>query len=134
LFIVEGPGSNDYGLNAHEYLHMLMDDLIPSDFAGQKAKYEAIFKANKDADYVKNGYGSVHIYVEECLVRALDHRMRIALEPEHLDRELATLKDEVAHGLVLEEDFYQALGRFEGNPNLDARGFFREMLKQVAER
>jgi hypothetical protein len=63
----------------------------------------------------------------------LDHRMRIALEPERLDRELATLKDEVAHGLVLEEGFYQALEKFEGNPNLDARSFFTEMLKQVAE-
>jgi hypothetical protein len=64
----------------------------------------------------------------------LDHRLRVALEPERLDRELATLKDEVANGLVLEEGFYQALERFEGSPNLDARNFFTEMLKQVAER
>jgi len=132
LYIVEGLESNDYGLNTHEYLHMLMDSLIPGDLAGQKSKLNAIFEANRKAPYVKT-YQDVHTYVEENLVRALDHRMSSQLDPANQANEEGTLYKEVANGLVLEEHFYQALGQFEQNPGQSAQDFFIEMLKTVDE-
>ncbi len=132
LYIVEGPESNDYGLNMHEYLHMLMDNLIPADLAGQKNKLEAIWQANRKAPYVKN-YQSLHVYVEENLVRALDHRMRSRLYPAKQADEERVLLDEVTNGLVLEDNFYQALAQFEQSPSLSMQDIFNEMLKTVKE-
>ena len=132
LYIVEGLESNDYGLNTHEYLHMFMDSLIPGDLAGQKSKLNAIFQANRKAPYVKT-YQSLHTYVEENLVRALDHRMRSQLDPANQANEEAVLRDEVTNGLVLEGPFYQALQQFEQNPNQNAQDFFIEMLETVKE-
>jgi len=132
LYIVEGLESNDYGLNTHEYLHMLMDSLIPSDLAGQESKLNAIYQANRKAPYVKT-YQGLHTYVEENLVRALDHRMRSQLDPAHQANEEGVLRDEVANGLVLEEHFYQNLQQFEQNPDQSAQDFFIEMLKTVNE-
>lgn len=132
LFIVEGPESNDYGLNIHEYLHMLMDDLIPADFAGQKGKLNAIFQANRKAPLVKT-YQALDTYVEENLVRALDHRMRARLDPADQPNEQRIMRDEVARGLVLEANFYQALEEYEQSPSLSAREFFSQMLKSVQD-
>jgi hypothetical protein len=130
LYIVEGPESNDHGLNMHEYLHMLLDELIPDDFAGQRDKLDAIFQANRQAPYVRN-YQDLHTYVEENLVRALDHRMRARLDPADAAQEESTLHDEVANGLVLEDGFYAGLAEFERNPNKTAPGFFAELLEAV---
>ena len=130
LYIVEGPESNDYGLNMHEYLHMLMDELIPGDFAGQRDKLDAIFQANRQAPYVRN-YQDLHTYVEENLVRALDHRMRARSNPADATREELTMRDEVANGLVLEDNFYAGLAEFEQNPNKTAPSFFAELLEAV---
>jgi hypothetical protein len=132
LYIVEGPESNDYGLNMHEYLHMLMDALIPGDFAGQQDKLNAIFQANWQAPYVRN-YQEPHTYVEENLVRALDHRMRARLDPAGAAQRETTLRDEVANGLVLEDNFYAGLAEFERNPDKTAPGFFAELLAAVNE-
>lgn len=126
LVIVEGPESNDYGLNTHEYLHMLMDDLLPTDLG---KPLDAVFQANRKAPYVKS-YQNLHTYVEENLVRALDHRLRSQLEPARQAQEERTLRDEVANGLVLEDNFYQALEQYEKNTALSAKDFFSQMLKE----
>ncbi len=132
LYIVEGLESNDYGLNTHEYLHMLMDSLIPGDLAGQKSKLNAIFQANRKAPLVKT-YQNLHTYVEENMVRALDHRMSSKLDPGRQANEEDILREEVANGLVLEDNFYQALEQFEQNPDQSAQDFFTETLKTVHE-
>jgi len=132
LYIVEGLESNDYGLNTHEYLHMLMDNLIPGDLAGQKSKLNAIYHANRKAPYVKN-YQDLHTYVEENLVRALDHRMRSRLEPSKRAYEEGVLSDEVANGLVLEDNFYQSLEQFVQSPGQSAQEFITETLKAINE-
>ena len=131
LYIVEGPESNDYGLNMHEYLHMLMDKLIPKDFAGQRDRLDAVFQANRQAPYVQH-YQELHTYVEENMVRALDHRMRARLDPADAPREETTLHNEVANGLVLEDDFYAGLAEFEQSPDKTAPGFFPELLAAVS--
>jgi hypothetical protein len=130
LYIVEGPQSNDYGLNVHEYLHMLMDELIPADLAGQQDKLNAIYQANRQAPYVKN-YQDLHTYVEENLVRALDHRMRVRTEPAREANEERIMHDEVANGLVLIDEFYRALTEYEQSPSQSVQEFFAEVLKTV---
>ncbi len=45
----------------------------------------------------------------------------------------STLRDEVANGLVLEDDFYAGLAEFEQNPNKTAQDFFAELLAAVNE-
>ena len=39
----------------------------------------------------------------------------------------------VTNGLVLEDNFYQALAQFEQSPSLSVQDFFNEMLKTVNE-
>jgi hypothetical protein len=132
LYIVEGPESNDYGLNVHEYLHMLMDDLIPGDLAGQRDKLNAIYEANRLGPYVQS-YQELHTYVEENLVRALDHRMRLQMEADRATDMERTMADEVANGLVLVDDFYQGLEAYEQQPDQSARAFIAQLLQAVHE-
>jgi hypothetical protein len=127
LYIVEGPESNDYGLNVHEYLHMLMDPLIPSDFAGQRNTLNTIFEANRSAPYVQS-YQELHTYVEENLVRALDHRLQVHMQPERKDAIDRMMADEVSNGLVLVDDFYTGLAAYEERPAQSAQDFIAELL------
>jgi hypothetical protein len=133
LYIVDGPGSNDDGLNIHEYLHMLMDDVIPADLAGQRARFNRMMKQNLDAPYVKGSYEEASTFVEEGLVRALDYRIRESIDPTyHLQARIA-MADEVANGLVLVDDFYQALEQYEQDSSLSLEDFVTEMLKTIPD-
>jgi hypothetical protein len=132
LYIVEGPESNDYGLNVHEYLHMLMDDLIPTDLAGRRDALNTVFEANRQAPYVQS-YQELHTYIEENLVRALDHRIRVRLEPARRADVAHTMRDEVANGLVLVEDFYKGLEQYEQRPEQSVRDCIPQLLQAVAQ-
>lgn len=136
LYILDGPGSNDRGLNVHEYLHQMLDPVLPSDLAGEKAKFERILKENIEKDYVKGNYEQAQTFVEECLVRALDYRIRLAEtpgDPQVQARVEAIMAQEMAGGLALVKNFFNALADFEQNPEQDLKSFVTTMLQAYPE-
>lgn len=134
LVIVDGPGSNDYGLNTHEYLHPLVGQAMPADLGGQRAAFRRVLDANRDKPTIHGNYAGLQIYVEENLVRALDARIRAALEPDNaaLRQHLQEMmRQEAADGLVLVPQFYDALAEFEADPSLTLADFLTRMLAQA---
>ncbi len=111
-------------------------------YASQRKKLNAYFVAGKDMPMAKH-YGQRKAYASECLVRALDHRMRLLMEenPEtvkqrenttkRLNREnvIKWITDE---GLLLTEPFYRLLVEFEQS-NMTFEEYLPEMLKKLPE-
>jgi len=132
-YTVESPGSHSYGLNIHEYLHSIVNDLVKANFGAQKAKLLKYYKAGKDGPLCKSYQYPVG-FTWECLVRALDHRLRALSSTDRLA--LNRAEDQVAQlstaGLTLTQPFYQLLPEFEqsGKP-FDQ--FLPTLLERLAE-
>jgi hypothetical protein len=141
-YAVESPAALSNGFNIHEYLHSVIDTLVDKNYAAQRKKLNAYFAAGKDMPMAKH-YGRRKAYASECLVRALDHRMRLLMEDnpeavprgghatERLNREnvIKWISDE---GLLITEPFYRLLLRFE-DTDMDFEEYLPEMLDLLPE-
>jgi hypothetical protein len=113
-FSVESPGSHDYSLNTHEYLHSIVNRLADPCYSAVADKIEPYYQACLKSDFSKS-YGSPTTFVSECLVRALDHRIRIRLsgDPEVAKRTEGQVTGLTARGLSLTDPFYRLLADYE---------------------
>jgi hypothetical protein len=141
-YMVESPGAYSNGFNIHEYLHSFINKLMDKHYASQRKKLNAYFVAGKDMPMAKN-YGQRKAYAFECLVRALDHRMRFLMEnnpqafkkrdnsTKRINREnvIKWITDE---GLLLTEPFYRLLVEFEQS-DMTFEEYLPEMLKKLPE-
>lgn len=113
-YAVESPGAIAHSLNIHEYLHSIVNDLVSKNYAGHKSKLLKYYKAGKNAPGVAS-YREPVIFVSECMVRALDRRIRGRFENTPQWTQLT--KDQVAgntrEGLNLTQPFYDLLDEFE---------------------
>ena len=109
---VEGPGSGDYGLNIHEYLHEIVNPEVRRNyqaFQGRLDPYFAAWRARPDA----RGYDAPTAFVQECLVRAADARIVGRLYPARREAKRAEVVRAAADGLSLSLPFYQGLAAYE---------------------
>jgi len=81
IYTVENPGSHSYGLNIHEYLHKIIGPLVDVHYKQYKDKLGNYYEAGRDGDWVVN-YKHPRIFTEECLVRALDNRIRMKMKEQ----------------------------------------------------
>ncbi|MEN6578105.1 MAG: hypothetical protein ABFD90_17305 [Phycisphaerales bacterium] len=113
-YSVESPGAIAHSLNLHEYLHSIVNDLVSKNYAGHKSKLLEYYRAGKNAPGVAS-YREPVIFVSECMVRALDRRIRGQFENTPQWTKLT--KDHVAsntrEGLNLTLPFYDLLDGFE---------------------
>ncbi|MEN6428768.1 MAG: DUF4932 domain-containing protein [Phycisphaerales bacterium] len=113
-YTVESPGSHNYALNIHEYLHSIVNRLVQANFGGQEAKLSKYYQVGKDAPLCKT-YGSPVTFTLESLVRALDHRLGVRQtdDPNDKKRIEGQVAWETEEGLTLTRPFYNALAEFE---------------------
>ncbi len=113
-YSVESPGAIAHSLNIHEYLHSIVNALVSKNYAGHKSKLLKYYKAGKNAPGAAS-YREPTIFVSECMVRALDRRIRGRFE--NTPRWTKLTKDQVAsntqEGLNLTQPFYDLLDGFE---------------------
>ena len=132
-YMVESPGAGSHGLNVHEYLHSIVNPLVEDNYQAYCEKLNKYFEAGKGQPLAKN-YGHPVTYTFECLVRALDHRLRVLLE----DNPTTTKRCEnrivylTQNGLTLVEPFYQLLRKYEQSDKNFER-FFPMMLDLLPE-
>jgi hypothetical protein len=114
FYSVEGPGSSDYGLNTHEYLHPVTRPFVEAAVQGFEVKLALYFRASKDTPAVKT-YGTLVSFVDECLVHALDERIAIKVSDRDSTRRWAESDNSAAtkSGLILTEPFYRLLADYE---------------------
>jgi len=111
---VDGPGSNDGGLNIHEYLHTIVNDLVVDNYARQKSKLREYFEAGKDAS-ISSSYQQLDIWVTECLVHALDYRLstNINTDPSYKKNIEAKVDSLTQEGYTLLKPLYLLLDNYE---------------------
>ena len=113
-YMVESPGAGSHSLNIHEYLHSIVNPMVRARYNRHSKKLNKYFDAGKDLPLAKS-YRHRVTYTFECLVRALDMRIRILLE----DNPLTTSRSErrveylTKNGLALVEPFYDLLDEYE---------------------
>lgn len=113
-YSVESPGSHAYGLNVHEYLHSIVNPLIKAGFDSQKNNLQKYYEAGKAGPLAKT-YQEPITFTFECLVRALDYRLRLtfANDASLMNRVEESLASQTRQGLTLTMPFYVALADYE---------------------
>lgn len=132
-FSVENQGSGIYGLNVHEYLHSVINAMMEKNYGKQKAKLDAYYTAGKDLPGSAT-YRHPVTFAYECLVRALDRRIRVKLEKD--PKWTGLCEQQVAYdtkeGLLLTQPFYQLLEGFEESEQ-SFEQYFPSLLKKLPE-
>lgn len=134
IYTVENPGSHSYALNIHEYLHGVVGPLVDTYYKQQDLKLRKFYEAGKDGPWVK-GYEHPRIFTEECLVRALDHRIRLKMKnevPGDKATEPEMVANETSKGLNLVRPFYLLLSKFEQSDQ-SLEDFLPDMLELLPE-
>lgn len=113
-YSVESPGASSHSLNTHEYLHSIVNPLVKANYLPYKGKLQAYYEAGKGKPLVAT-YAEPVVFTYECLVRALDHRLRVrstnALAAcKRIEDQLA---DQTDKGLTLAMPFYRLLPEYE---------------------
>jgi hypothetical protein len=114
FYSIDGPGSNDGGLHIHEYLHTFIDDLVSDNYALQKKKLNKYFDAGKDAS-ISSSYPKLDSWISECLVHALDDRIRVNMrtDPAYQKRIEAKVDSLTQEGYTILKPLYESLADFE---------------------
>ena len=113
-YSVEGPGAIGYGLNTHEYLHSIVNSLMESSYGRQQSKLLKYYEAGRSGELSKS-YQHPVTFAYECLVHAIDHRLRVLKTDDAVAREAAerTVASLTRGGLLLTQPFYRLLPEYE---------------------
>ena len=127
-YMVESPGAGSRALNVHEYLHSIINPLVESNYPAYLEKLNGYFQAGKNQKLAKN-YGHPVTYTSECLVRALDYRIRVLMEddPATKIRSETRVSYLTKKGLLLVQPFYQLLLEYEQS-GMDFEKFLPDMF------
>ena len=113
-YSVESPGAQRYGLNIHEYLHSIVNNLIKTRFANHRERLEDYYLVGRTLPMAQS-YQDALVFTYESLVRALDHRIRWKLtnDPAVRARLDARVEEITKKGLTLAQPFYLLLDNYE---------------------
>lgn len=133
---VESPGSHSYGLNVHEYLHSIVNPLVQAAAPAFEEKIQAYFEVGKEGELAASYQHPVGM-AQECMVRALDHRLRVLLDDsgdaeETAARVQARVEELTAGGLVFTGPFFELLGGFEES-ELAFGDYLPELLRRLPQ-
>ena len=114
FYSVDGPNSNGGGLNVHEYLHTVMNDLVKRNYSAAKRKLRPYYNAGKDAQISATLRDPV-TWSTECLIHALDHRVAFhQFSDPAIKKSIEARVDELTKsGYTLLKPLYEALLDFE---------------------
>jgi hypothetical protein len=132
-YMVESPGAGAHSLNVHEYLHSIVNSMVKARYNEYSEKLNKYFEAGKDLPLAQS-YRHPVIYTYECLVRALDMRIRILLEddPSITERWEGRVEYLTNNGLTLVQPFYNLLDEYEQSDK-DFEEFLPEMLDMLED-
>lgn len=112
-FAVSSPGSHNYGLNIHEYLHGVISSIIEEHYKSQKDKLEAYFIGAREMKTIKSNYNSLETFIEENMVRAIDLRIQIVNRLGDPQSILSRVEPQEEDGFNLIRVFYNLLQEYE---------------------
>ena len=111
-YSVESPGTMSYGLNIHEYLHSIVNPIVEAHYDSHGEKLREYYGAAKDQPLVAS-YRNPVVFTYECLVRALDWRLRVKMGDLSEQQAASRMEYLGAEGLTLAHPFYILLTEYE---------------------
>lgn len=130
-YTVETPGAQSYALNVHEYLHSIVNPRVEASFGGERERLTSWYESGREGPYAAS-YQQASTFVSECLVRALDYRLR--LRDAQGEDEVAAIQsriDEITEGgLKLTRPFFDGLAELE-NGSMDFTEFVPLLFRQL---
>ncbi len=136
-YCVEGPGSGDYSLQVHEYLHSIVNPMVKTNFPAYQAKLLRYYEAGKRGPLSKTYQDPVG-FTSECLVRALDHRFIVQSHLNATDAaqiraaQASQVANQTKQGLTLTRPFYELLPEYEAS-RLSFDAFLTAMLARLPD-
>ncbi|NLH16178.1 MAG: DUF4932 domain-containing protein [Phycisphaerae bacterium] len=132
-FSVENQGNGGYGLNVHEYLHSVINPIVEKHYGRYKAKLDAYYIAGKDFPGSRD-YQNPVTFAYECMVGALDRRIRVLLEndPKWTNLCEGQVAFDTQEGLLLTQPFYRLLADYEASGQSFDQ-YLPTLLKQLPE-
>ena len=130
-YCVESPESHSYGLNIHEYLHSIVNPIVETTYPKYKNKLLAYYKTSREAPLVRS-YQNPVTFTYECLVRALDHRIRLLMNNNDLDSTNKRIDHLSQKGLTLTKPFFSLLNEFEDS-DMNFESFVPIMLDKLPD-
>lgn len=131
FFTISSPGSHDYGLNIHEYLHGAIGPIVEKYYGKYKDKFRPYLEAARNKSTIKENYDHLETFIEENLVRAMDHRIQVVYQLG----ELSTVRTQIDHqtkdGFTLLLPFYHLLQEYEESMNKNFEQFITQIFDQV---
>jgi hypothetical protein len=132
-YSVDNPGSHEYALNVHEYLHTIVNPLVQGHYANYKAKLETYYRVAKETPAVQQ-YREPVTFVFECLVRALDRRISVRFEDNDRVKRICEwqVSRDTKEGLNLTQPFYDLMTEYEQS-NMSFEEYLPSILKKLPE-
>lgn len=131
FFMVSSPGSHDYGLNIHEYLHGVAGPIVEKYYAKYKDKLRPYLEANRSKPIIRDNYNSLEGFIEENLVRAMDLRISVVYQLSELTTVRYQIDSQTKEGFNLLLPFYNLLQEYEESMNKNFDQFLPQIFDQV---
>jgi hypothetical protein len=113
-YCVENPEASAYGLDFHEYLHSVVNPLVEAHYPKSKDKLIRYYNTGKGGPG-SEAYQDPVTFTFECLVRALDRRIRAKWSGDAATVALVEgqVREDTANGLTLTRPFYEMFQEYE---------------------
>lgn len=131
-FAISSPGSHNYGLNIHEYLHGIISPIVEKSYEKYATNLKTYFTAGQKYPIIKANYNSPEGFVEENLVRAMDLRIEYTNQMYTARQVIDQQKQQIAQGFTLIRVFYDLLQEFEEESyHTTFEQYFTNILNEV---
>jgi hypothetical protein len=114
LYLFDGPGIATGGLTLHEYLHMIVNPAVERNFPANAEQLSAAYQLSFQKEWIRQNYAGMCVFLSECFVRAIDHRLRLVKDPAGEAARMKTKSKicfETENGLTLVGYLYDRLQR-----------------------
>jgi hypothetical protein len=130
FYSVEGPQS-EFGYNPHEFIHSITNPLTyNSRYQDDQKRALPVFDTAKELPDIRNTYGSLQSFLDECLVKAIELKYLDTSGGQRSESLRAAMMSSYRKGYILTRFFYDQLALYEqtGRP---LREFYPQMLRQL---
>lgn len=130
-FAISSPGSHNYGLNIHEYLHGIVSPIVEKNYSKYASTLKTYFIAGQKSPVIKGNYNSLEGFVEENVVRAMDLRIRYTNQMITRNQVIDDINQQMGQGFTLLRVFYDLLQEFEEERDSTLEQYFPNIMEIV---
>jgi hypothetical protein len=130
FYSVEGP-QTQFGYNPHEFIHSITNPLsYNSRYHDDQKRVLTVFEAAKELPEIRNNYGTLQSFLDECLVKAIELKYLDTGDAKRSELLRAAMMTSYRKGYILTRFFYEQLALYDQTYK-PLRQFYPEMLRRL---